>query len=213
MQKKTRNVLILLPFIAFLVYFALDFFNVFGKIGVHISNINIDVFGIAVNALIVITLYIVSFCYIDNKQIEKDNNSRNTANVLLSDTFKYCIKYLELLNNTTIIRTYLIPKINPNQSTIDSPIVNNFKSLPFSSYETIMSLASGGYISKTQLSEYTRIKKDYENMVDMKITFFDIDEYPDNDHKELSDKLKKDYNELLCRLKTQLSNLNNNSKT
>ena len=57
----------------------------------------------------------------------------------------------------------------------DDKIMNNLQTLPFESFDKIISLSEGGYISKDKLEIYLSIKKEFALVVSMKITFFDID--------------------------------------
>lgn len=70
---------IYLPIILFIIYLLLDYFNLPSLVGFSSTTINIDLFDAVFNGTIVIVLYIISFFYIDNKQNEKDANSRDVA--------------------------------------------------------------------------------------------------------------------------------------
>ena len=101
-----------------------------------------------------------------------------------------------------MVSKYILPKIDGNTLTSESKVLNNFKTGPFYSFEIIMTLSSGGYISKRDLDEYLEIKTKYRGFIELKIVFYDLTEveYPEqqimidkinNDEKELRQKLNK----------------------
>jgi len=85
MKKRSvrRLMLILIVFVAYLI---LDYVNAPTLIGLTPTNLNMDVFGVFFDTIIVLILYVISFYYIENKQIEKDTNAKDTVWVLLKNT-------------------------------------------------------------------------------------------------------------------------------
>lgn len=203
MKKHTYKTL--LPFVLFLFYLILDYINLPSLIGFIPQNINLELLGIVFDAAIVITLYIVSFYYIENRQAEKDENARDTASVLLEKTYCECLDNLEFLDNKLIVEKYVIPKIDGNKTDSENKIVHNLQTLPFASFDTIMSLATSGYIPKKVVSDYMEIKKEYQYLVSVKITFFDLT----NPETQEQRALYKDINDRDDKLKNKLKSLCN----
>ena len=56
------------PVIIFLVYLILDYINLPYVFNIKIANINIDLFGALLDAVIVVVLYLFSYFYIENRQ-------------------------------------------------------------------------------------------------------------------------------------------------
>jgi|GluameStandDraft_1065615.scaffolds.fasta_scaffold07138_4 hypothetical protein len=173
MKKKTNKFII--PIIAALVaYLILDYVNLPSLIGLAPNNINLDMFGILLNTAIVLILYVISFYYIENKQNEKDANSRDIVDVLLKKTYDECLSNLNLLNNREMIGKYIIPKIDGNRPDSENKVINKLQTLPFSSFDAVIDLATNGYVEKVRLNDYLDIKKEYQYLISVKITFFDL---------------------------------------
>lgn len=171
---KKNNWKILLPAVLFCFYLVVDYLNIPQLLGISIANINVEIFGSVVNAVIVVTLFIISFYYIDNRQNEKDENSKAIAKVLFCKIYKECLENLSLLDDRAIIAQYIIPKTDFDKQDSENKIVWNLRTLPFSAQDTIMSLACEGHIPDSVLGQYLDIKAEYQNLVNLKITFFDL---------------------------------------
>ena len=141
----------------------------------EIIYINTDLFGIVSSAVVALVIYFISYNEIDDRKIKREDNAKDTAKVLLADTYKECLNTLELLGNREILEAFIVPKVDFNKTNKDDKIMNNLQTLPFESFDKIISLSEGGYISKDKLEIYLSIKKEFALVVSMKITFFDID--------------------------------------
>lgn len=173
MKNKTTKFII--PIVAvIIIYLILDYINLPTLLGLTPANINIDLFGILLDAAIVLILYVISFYYIENKQNEKDANARDTVSVLMEKTYQECWSNLEFLDNRAMISQYIIPKVDGNKTGEDNKIIHNLQTLPFSSFDSILSLATNGHVEKCKLSDYLEIKKEYQYLVNIKIIFFDL---------------------------------------
>lgn len=159
----------------FTLYIVLDLFNIPQKFNIPISNINTDLFGIVSSAVVALVIYFISYNEIDDRKIKREDNAKDTAKVLLADTYKECLNTLELLGNRESLEAFIVPKVDFNKTNKDDKIMNNLQTLPFESFDKIISLSEGGYISKDKLEIYLSIKKEFALVVSMKITFFDID--------------------------------------
>lgn len=204
MKKKTNKYIIPI-IIALATYLLLDYVNVPSLMGLVPNNINVDVFGILFDASIVLILYVISFYYIENKQNEKDANARDTVDVLLEKTYQECLSNLKFLDNREMIGKYIIPKIDGNKPDSENKVVNNLQTLPFSSCDAVIELAANGYVEKAKLNDYLDIKKEYQHLISVKITFFDLE-------KPETDEQKAMYNDIHSRdsaLKSRLNKLLN----
>lgn len=183
LMKKKTNKYIIPIIIALVAYLVLDYVNLPSLIGLMLNNINIDIFGIIFDSSIVLILYVISFYYIENKQNEKDANARDTVDVLLENTYQECLSNLKFLDNREMIGKYIIPKTDGNKPDSENKVVNNLQTLPFSSFDAVIDLATNGYVEKVKLNDYLDIKKEYHYLISVKITFFDI-EKPENDEQK-----------------------------
>ena len=173
MEKKTNKYIA--PIITSLgAYLIFDYVNLPSYFGFATSNVNMDLFGVFFETSIVLVLYVISFYYIDNKQNEKDANARDMVCVLLRNTYQECLDNLLFLDDRVMIEKFIIPKIDGNKHDSENKIINNLQTLPFAYLDTIIDLATSGYIEKSKLSDYLEIKKEYQYLVSIKITFFDL---------------------------------------
>ena len=135
----------------FTLYIVLDLFNIPQKFNIPISNINTDLFGIVSSAVVALVIYFISYNEIDDRKIKREDNAKDTAKVLLADTYKECLNTLELLGNREILEAFIVPKVDFNKTNKDDKIMNNLQTLQFESFYKIISLSEGGYISKDKL--------------------------------------------------------------
>lgn len=172
---RRKSLKIIIPVaLALIAYFILDYVNVPTLIGLTPSNINVDMFGILFNSVIVLVLYVISFYYIENKQNEKYANAIDTVDALLKKTYQECLDNLNLLDNKEMIEEYIMPKVDGNKSFSENKVIHNLQTLPFSSFDAVIELAVNGYVEKEKLDNYLDIKKEYQYLVSVKITFFDL---------------------------------------
>lgn len=190
MKKQTLKFIIPL-IICFITYLILDYINLSTILGIKPANINLELFGILFDTLIVMVLFIISFFYIDNRQNEKDANARDTVDVLLTKTYDECLSNLNLLDNKEVVKKYIIPKVDGNKTDSENKVINNLQTLPFESFDTIMDLAKNGYVDKAKLSQYLDIKKDYQHLISVKITFYDLVKPENANQKAMYDDIQK----------------------
>lgn len=204
-MKKKTNKFILPIILALAAYIVLDYVNVPSLIGLIPNNINTDMFGILFDASVALVLYVISFYYIENKQNEKDANTRDNVDVLLKKTYQECLDNLKFLDNREMIEKYIIPKVDGNKTDSENKVINNLQTLPFSSFDSVIDLASNGYIEKIKLNDYLDIKKEYQYLISVKITFFDLVKPETVKQKAMYD----DIHARDCALKSKLSRLLN----
>ena len=193
MKKKTSEKIILI-ILMITTYLILDYINFPSLIGLIPDKINADFFSIIFDAFIVLILYVISFYYIENKQNEKDDNARDVVDVLLEKTYQECFDNLNFLDNREMIEKYIIPKVDGNKTDSENKVINNLQTLPFSSLDSVIGLASNGYIEKTKLNDYLDIKKEYQYLISVKITFFDLVKPETVEQKAMYDDIRsRDY--------------------
>lgn len=184
-------------------YVLVDYINLPSMIGFSPANINVDIFGILFDAAIVLILYTISFYYIDIRQNEKDANAKDIANILIEKSYQECLDNLTLLDNRQMIKEYIIPKIDGNRPASENRVISNMQELPFASFDAIIDFASSGYIEKKKMDNFLDIKKEYQYLVNVKITFFDlINPKTDEQRAMYEDIQARDYV-----LKTKLKNV------
>ena len=100
-----------------------------------------DLFGIVSSAVVALVIYFISYNEIDDRKIKREDNAKDTAKVLLADTYKECLNTLELLGNREILEAFIVPKVDFNKTNKDDKIMNNLQTLPFESFDKIISLS------------------------------------------------------------------------
>ena len=163
-----------IPVLLFALYMILDYLNVSQLLGLSSNRINMDFFDVFLNSVIVVVLYIVTYYFVDRKQIQKDANAKDTADVLMLYTYKECLDNLRMLWHPKWKEEYIIPKVDGNKPINENRIVANIQNLPFASKDEILELSKGGYIEKEVLDRYLHIHKEYIYAVAMLITFYDL---------------------------------------
>lgn len=175
MNKKGLKISILSLAAVLIAYIIIDYVNLPKMLGMDMTNVNIDLFDIFFNSFIVVLLYIITFFVIDKKQVEKEINAKRTAHILMSLSYKNCKDTISLFDNNEMIRRYIVPKVNFNETDDNDPVVRNLQNKPFTEYEHVLQLAESGYINDKRFERYLCFMSDYKAYISLKITFFDID--------------------------------------
>lgn len=209
MRKKVLFIILKYALIPFFVMIVVDYFNLPTYVGLKVSNINNDVFGAIFNAFIVITLYIITYVIIDKRQIEKDENAKSTANILMLSTYQQCKDLIEMVDNQQVLEDNIVPKIDFNKINLDNRVMTNLLNNPFTEHTHILELAENGTIGSSDLSIYLKIMELYKSFVSMRIAFFDIDKSENLEHVSLRKKILEDKNTLNSMLEKEMEKLHN----
>lgn len=196
----------------FFVMIVVDYFNLPTYVGLKMSNINNDVFGVAFNAFVVIALYVITYVVLDKRQIEKDENAKSTANILMLSTYQQCKNLIEMVDNQQVLEDNIVPKIDFNKINLDNRVMTNLQNDPFIEHTHILELAENGAIVSTDLIIYLKIMELYKSFVSMRITFFDIDKSENLQHVSLRKKILEDKNMLNSMLEREMKKLQNQLK-
>lgn len=163
-----------IPALIFAAYVVLDYLNVPQLLGLSSNRINMGFFDVFLNSVIVVVLYIITYYFVDRRQIQKDTNSKDTADVLILYTYKECLDNLQLVWHHDWVREYIIPKVDGNKPINENRIIANLQNFPFESKSEILELSKGGYIEKDVLSRYLHVQKEYKHIIAMCVTFYDL---------------------------------------
>ena len=158
----------------FVLVIIVDYFNVPSIIGFEMSNINFDLIGALINALIVLCLYIITYAVIDRRQMQKDDNAKLTANLLILSTYKKCQDLLKIIDNQEWLENYIVPKIDFNKIDSKNEVSMNLQNDPFTEHSHILDLAGNGSITISDLKMYLNVMESYRSYVSMRITLYDI---------------------------------------
>lgn len=175
MNMKNNTLLVkLMPVFFFVVYLILDIINIPTKLGVNIANINMDLFSAYLDAVIVIVLYLITYYLIDKRQIDRDNNTRELAKVMMLNTYMECLDDLEIVNDRASVAEYIIPKIDGDKVPGDNPVIFNLQNIPFSTKADVLDIAKNGHLSRKTIKDYLEIQKEYQYVINVKIIFYDL---------------------------------------
>ena len=123
MKKKVHLTILKYALMPFFVMIVVDYFYLPTYVGLKMSNINNDVFGVAFNAFVVIALYVITYVVLDKRQIEKDENAKSTANILMLSTYQQCKNLIEMVDNQQVLEDNIVPKIDFNKINLDNRVM------------------------------------------------------------------------------------------
>lgn len=206
-QDNTHLLKAAIPALLFALYVILDYLNVPQLLGLSSNRINMDFFGVLLNSVIVVVLYIITYYFVDRRQIQKDANSKDTADVLLLYTYKECLDNLQMVWNREWVKKYIVPKVDGNKPVTENKIIMNLQGLPFSSKREILELSKSGYVEKEVLARYLYIQKEYNHIINMKITFYDLINPQTDDQKALFMDINHRSDELMSMLGEEIKRL------
>lgn len=130
-------------FLIFIVYMILDYINILTKVGINVKNINLEI----LNIFIVIALYMTTFYFIDRKQMEKEKNKNEIANIILKNIYEMCLDNIHTYNDD-IINNYIVPNCNFDKLIYKDEYMSNLLNQPFQNENIIYDLLKDGIISK-----------------------------------------------------------------
>lgn len=206
MKKKYKDIVILF-IVGFCLYILFDLFNIPSKMGLTVSNLNNDILGIVTSAVVALIIYFISYNEIDDRKLKREDNSRNTAKVLMINTYMECLDNLKLVNDKQLVKKYIVPKVDFDKTDAENKVVRNLQTLPFESFNAIMQLSKDGFIEKSTFNAYLSIKKEFNFVISSKITFFDIDEAQEPLPQSYREVLNKRYNCLIKDINKELNKL------
>lgn len=170
-MRKDSNYIICI-FIAFIVSLVLfDYMNLPSLLGFEMSNLNWDFCMELINAAVVIVLYFITYKVLDSRTVQREENKKETSMLLINDCYRECLYYVQLLNQETVEK-YIVPKMDFN-STNQNAIICNLQDTPFSNEAIIWDLIKDGQIEKNRIEGYLKIKRKFQQYVNIRIIFFD----------------------------------------
>ena len=183
------------------------------------NHINENIFSTAVNAFVVIILYIISYYAIEKyqkdkadaaetRELAKQENINRIVDLLLFNTYNDCLTCLKALSNPQIIKTIIVPKVDFNKPIAEDKTMQVYLYRPFSSFKEIMQFAENGYLSIAQLKEYLWVQSKYQDVVRDKIVLYDIDKI--DGLKNIKSKADAEFTSLYFYLSNKVDGKKNN---
>ncbi|MBR2278347.1 MAG: hypothetical protein IJ872_03940 [Eubacterium sp.] len=173
--------------VLFGILFAMDLANIPSRFIDGFNHINENIFSTAVNAFVVIILYIISYYAIEKHQKDKtdeaekreqikEGNTKEVAELLICNTYTQCMKTIESVQDDRRFKNYIIPKVGYGGTVRDEKKLEEYINFPFQNFEQIMDLAKAGYVTREELDEYLNIRSDFKNTIKSKIEYHDDSE-------------------------------------
>ena len=155
----------------------LDYMNIPSLLGLYVSNMNWGFYAGFLNAVVVLAVFAITYkvltereIKIHNKELLREENKLGISLLLVRGCYEECKSYIDLLSEETV-NNHIVPKIDFNS--INPRIIGNLRIAPFSSENIILDLAKDGQITEEQIAGYFKVRRKYEEYVNMRITFFD----------------------------------------
>lgn len=159
----------------FVIYLFFDYINIFQLLGMSFGRININILDVLINIMVATVLYIITYVTLDKRQIQKEKNSKEMADVLLLNAYTRCKDSLVFVCNREFVKKIIVPKADFDKIAEDDEVMRNICNAPFYTSENILRLAENGYVDKSVLKDYLKIQSDFKHWVSNKITFYDLD--------------------------------------
>ena len=88
MKKLSVKAIIFISALLFIVYLAFDFFNLPTLMGIDTTTVNWDLFLGLLNFWIVVLLYLITYKKIDKRNLKREDNKEEIANLLIASCYK-----------------------------------------------------------------------------------------------------------------------------
>lgn len=185
---------------AFLVvagYLILDLFDIPSHLGVNISRLNTDVFGILIGGITTISVFAISFYAIEQWNLKKNANQKGIAEHLLLRTYQECQNWKSHLEAPETISA-LLHRTDGNKyySPEDPSPAMRYADIPFDNDEQLMTMSTDGVLTADQIKQFIEIKNQFHVYVSARTIFFDHEEMYFSIGKNLDYLLQHEINKL-----------------
>lgn len=162
----------LATFVCFIIYFAVDYFNIPSLLGMKLSRLNTGLLSIASGSIIALLVFALTYYLVDQRNIKRQRNQRSIALLLLRQTYEDCKKQVAWLVDLETLMA-LVKKTDFNASYNPNSPVGKYSEMPFKNESVILQFAADGLLSSSELKEYFKIKNMYQQHVNLSVVFFD----------------------------------------
>jgi len=150
-------------------------YNSFLISGAEKGKLQLETLSIVSTLLIAAGVFICTYLLIDQREIEKNSNSKEIGHILIRNAYKECLETISVLDNTEMVKKYIIPKMDFN-IVGDDKITRNIMNSPFENISDVISIASSGNVEGRTFDTFLEIQKEYKMVIRNQIVFFDIEE-------------------------------------
>lgn len=166
------------------VYLLLDVFNVPSRMGIDIPSLNWDGAALVIGNIIVIGLFLVTYFLLDKRSVEKENNQREVAELVLKLTYDRCEETIKLFDNqkTTELAA---KKCNRDALEFQDSVLQAYLNLPFEHTDMINDFVKSGVIAADEYDNYLTVCKLYQSHIRVKLIFDDRQEFQQYKREDL----------------------------
>ena len=157
-------------------YLLLDIFNIPSRMGIDIPSLNWDGAALVIGNIIVIGLFLVTYFLLDKRSVEKENNQREVAELVLKLTYDRCEETIKLFDNpkTTELAA---KKCNRDALEFQDSVLQAYLNLPFEHTDMINDFVKSGVIAADEYNNYLTVRELYQSHIRVKLIFDDHHEF------------------------------------
>ena len=171
--------------LSIILYLLLDYLNIPTRLGIHISEINMDALAIFTSVITAVTIFLLTYFLVERWNLRKQYNQTQMASMFLSKTYEDCKFYLSGLDLGALDKLVKRTDFNAYYNH-DSPAAK-YADIPFENEQRIMQYAEEGIVSSAIIEKYLEVKNEYLKHIIMSVTFFD---HPETVQPKREDLLK-----------------------
>lgn len=157
----TPHTAVFLAFVFLVTYLLVDYFNIPTVIGIDISRFNIDLLGIAINAVIAIVVFSLGYYFVEQWNTKRNKNQKDYAFSLLEMSYRDCLQVLNDLYNPQIL-TEIRKTFRYDD---EGDFVTSLKNFPFQNEALISKFVADGILSVEQVKNYHSIKSLFQGLL------------------------------------------------
>lgn len=155
-----------------LIYLIIDYINPFGFFKINILRINTDFLSIILSNLVVVSIAVFTFAYIDKREINKHINQENVAKLLIKMTYENCKSNIEIFDDEHFVKK-LIDKVDFDSLDTKNDPVRKIEKSAYENEHLIMEAFMEGTLPNDILEDYFAMKKAYGLFMTVRVIFFD----------------------------------------
>lgn len=174
-MKKEKNIMrkvVIASLFVVVSVFCIDYFNIFTTLGIKINSLNAVFWGIFLNNGVVIALFYITYLHFDKRNIEKENNKRKTALIMLKNTYNFCNENIRLFNDKEY-RANVAKKCDFDELICTEPFFLIYRNQPFENHDAILNFSKEGVITPHEYETYLDIESKYKNYINYAISLYD----------------------------------------
>ena len=168
-NKNVKRVAMMLA-VCLMIYLIIDYCNPFAFFKINILRINTDFLAIVVNNIVVVSIAIFTFIFIDRRQIQKHINQEDVAKFLLKMTYEMCESNVSIFDDESFVKEL---KAKAYSLDVENNPVRKIEKSAFENEQLIMDAFMNGTLSKEIVEDYFAMKKAYSFCMTVGFFYYD----------------------------------------